>query len=145
MVRRACLAFVLLLFACAAPGHLRHKDSPHQEMLVGLPDECESYATIGGFGPRVEELLAGSRIHPVHDFGEVTPLGISGVLPGGLAAEVGFLDGDIILEAAGVTPHTAKQPLWFFCLVDSGRPFDVRVQRFSGEQESLVFPAMPQS
>jgi hypothetical protein len=67
-------------------------------------------------------------------------LGVTRVVPGGLADEIGFLDGDVILRAVGLAPHASRPPFWFFCLVDTGQPFDIHVQRYAGRQVTLTFP-----
>jgi hypothetical protein len=142
MADRSIALIALALFACSIPSAALAEKPTHIEGIRGLPDHCENYTSNRDFGPRVEQLLASCRIHFIDSFGHAAPLGVSRVVPGGLAAEVGLLNGDIIVQAPGVASHAARPPLWFFCLVDSGYSFDMRVQRYAGRQITLTFPGL---
>ncbi|MDH3520550.1 MAG: hypothetical protein OEM49_08850 [Myxococcales bacterium] len=135
---------LLALCALSMAGPATAEPPARLEKLRDLPDHCENYTSRSDFGPRVEQLLASARIRFIDSFGHAAPLGVFRVVPDGLAHGIGLLEGDVILEAAGVTSHLAGPPLWFFCLVDSGHPFDMRVQRYAGRQITLTFPGLPE-
>ena len=140
MTDRSITLAALVLCTCSISLAAFAEQPARIEKLRGLPDHCEDYTSREDFGPRVEQLLASSRIQFLDSFGHAVPLGVSRVVPGGLADEIGLSDGDIILEAVGVAHHASRPPLWFFCLVDTGDPFDIRIQRYAGRQVTLTFP-----
>ena len=140
MTDRSITLAALVLCACSISLAAFAEQPPRIEKLRGLPDHCEDYTSRENFGPCVEQLLTSSRIQFLDSFGHAVPLGVSRVVPGGLADEIDLLDGDVILRAVGVAPHVSRPPLWFFCLVDTGHSFDIHVQRYAGRQVTLTFP-----
>jgi len=140
MANRSVAWLVLALFAGSISSAALAEEPTGIESFRARLSECQTYTSKGDFGPRAKELRASALIQPIDSFGHAVPLGVSRVEWGGFAHELGLRNGDIILQPLRVFPHMARPPLWLFCLVDSGEPFDVRVQRYAGRQITLTFP-----
>jgi len=142
MAVRSVLLLALGLFVVSISPPAAAEQAAPIEKLRAIPDHCADYTSSSDFGPRVGELLESCQIRFLDSFGHAAPLGVSRVSPGGLAAEIGLSDGDMIVDVVGIRKHAARPHFWFYCLVDSGQPFDIRVQRYAGRQITLTFPGV---
>ena len=140
MAYRSVLLLAPGLFVLSLATPAAAEQAAPIEKLRAVPDDCADYASKSDFGPRVGKLLESCQIQFLDSFGHAAPMGVSRVVPGGLAAEIGLSDGDMIVDVIGIRSHAARPPFWFYCLVDSGQPFDIRVQRYAGRQITLTFP-----
>ena len=140
MATRSGAWLALALFASSISSTTLAEEPTEIESFRARLSECQTYTSESDFGPRAKELRASALIQPIDSFGHALPLGVSRVEWGGVAHELGLRNGDIILQPTRVAAHLARPPLWLFCLVESGEPFDVRVQRYAGRQITLTFP-----
>lgn len=138
-LRSATSLFLAMSTACFSVAVSAEEPTGIESFRTRLA-ACQSYTSVSDFGTRAQELRSSALIQPIDSFGHAVPLGVSRVEWGGLAHQIGLRDGDKILQPLRVFPHVARPQFWLFCLVDSGEPFDVRVQRYAGRQITLTFP-----